>query len=532
MSHILNLIPECFAVPRFQPTLYLLVSLVCLISTMGSAETDEGKQRALYESRQSQLECILQVEIPSDSLVYYLQQEAQHFAEQSLYTVAIDLLDEALRMVTPHINSGGASLLPSNQVWVRSIPDQTLEDPWQLSAEFGTDYSRNEYELSYVESDSVILDELNNPYVTLRIGRNKYFQNRILRLSSHNRIDQTLVQSSLSLSIEAADFKTTWRLEGNTSLFWLLKDSLGTSWSNELQIYWSQYVTSRNRLYLSSRLRYKRYLPSRDFYQNLLTGDGNISLRHNFHVLSWLEISVLPSHYQEQPVAGLEYSQLQSRLNFQYRREYNQSVSFSINHYIRYFTSQQFSEAYQNQYQAWRPVLESEWIIIKPFGLKGEAEWENRAFTHPDLTYSDFNFGSFSLQMKWYWGSYNSLGLGYVREYETHSTGNPAQQNIVNQENFTADGVIASLDLFNISGLLFTLSYQITRRNYPDAVAQDFLRIYSNRHIQTIQGIGYVPLSSHWQFQFYINFDADRDRDHDHNDNFSSLFNLSLQYKF
>jgi hypothetical protein len=80
--------------------------------------------------------------------------------------------------------------------------------------------------------------------------------------------------------------------------------------------------------------------------------------------------------------------------------------------------------------------------------------------------------------------------------------------------------------------LMISLVYQYAIKTYPNAGNQDFLGIYSNRRIHSIQGFGYIPLSHHWQFQFFANYDNDRDRDRESNDNFSTLLNASIVYNF
>ena len=527
-SRVIKPAPVIALVPALM--IKVLVLIVLYRTMIFPAEQNSAE---IYQSRRMQIEFLSQNFPPPDSLIFYLISEADLFAGQENYTIATSLLDQAIEFYSQSLEPEDTETILDhssnvNFDWALS-PGVEVHSVWQIVAEAGTDYSRNEYELNYLETDSVILEELNNPYAAFRISRITDSAGRSFNLSNYNRLDRNLFQNSFFLSWESLDYQNNWRLEGYTNLFWLFNDSLGNFWENEFRAYWNNLLTASRRLFLQSRLRYKFFFPASENYRNLFSGEILGSIRQQFGILRWLELSLRPSVYQENQSGGLRYLQFHSQIQFQQRIDYNKYGLFNLNYYFRDWQS---SESYKNQYQAFRPTADIEWPFLAFLGIQLSGEWENRKYTRPDLSYSDFQFATLDAQLKYYYDNLRSFGLGYVYEYETHTANSAATELQIEQENYSSEGVLITLDILSARGLMISLSYQYLRRNYPYGGADDLLGIYSNRNIQNIAGFGYIPLDSHWQFQFYINYDHDRDRDHENNDNFSTLFNFSLLYKF
>jgi hypothetical protein len=194
--------------------------------------------------------------------------------------------------------------------------------------------------------------------------------------------------------------------------------------------------------------------------------------------------------------------------------------------------SKQSGSDLSNKYHSVRPTLEVEIPIRYPFSLQSGVNSEYRKYRHPDLTYSDLLYGATSSQIKFYFTDFNSVGIGYIFEIEKHYATSDMDKALISQENFHVNGLIVSADIINSSRLMISLVYQYAIKTYPNAGNQDFLGIYSNLRIHIIQGFGYIPVSAHWQLQFFANYDNDRDRDRESNDNFSTLLNASIVYNF
>ena len=516
--------------------LTLLIHMMSFAVLLPSAHSQDTNLESIYESRKVQLQFLLNQSSLQDSLVDSYLKEADYFAKQEEYNLATDLLNVAIDYLTliPDTSYSGDIIfsdLLMPLVGENSYMEPVL-NPWQMTAEVGTDFSRNEYELSFLESDSIILEQINNPFLALRLSRSISQAQRWLNFYNFSRIDQDLFQTSFYLAMESMGYEKNWRIEGRTDWFWLLQESSGTFWENELRLYWNHLLTSRNRLYLQSNLRSKIYFPSNETFRNIFEGEVEASIRHHFRILHWIEISVRPRGYQESQSAGSHYTQLNAQFEYNNRADYNRYILGRIDYYYRDFKNSIYTENYTNQYQSIRPSLETEWPFWGPWGIKGHLEGDRRSYQNPDVTYSDYLYTYVDLQLKFYFSAYHAVGIGYLSEMENHLSDDAAESSIVDLEDFHSNGVSFSVEILQMKGLMLSLNYGYLLRTFPYAGNDDILGIYSNRRIHSLQLFGFLPFGRHWQFQFYANYDNDQDRDHENNDNLNTLFNLSLLYQF
>jgi hypothetical protein len=516
--------------------LLVVIVILAILIQFNLAPADDPESKDLYESRKLQIEFLVQQTSPDSILLSDILMEADYFAQEGEYQIALDLLDAAIQNTELTVsNPDSVNLTFSDLIDPLKFDfddERQSTSYWDISTEFGTDYSRNEYELSFLESDSLVLEELNNPYFSLRLARSRSYQNKWLNFYNHNRIDKDLIQTSFALALESIDYEQNWRIEGRTNWFWFLEQNQGTFWENEARLNWNKLLNSQNRFYVQTNLRSKIYFPDNETYHNLFDGDVHLALRHNYKVLHWLDISVRPSQYVEFSREGLVYSQVQSQIEYYNRTDYNQYFIARFKHYFRDFSSSTITEDYKNQYHSLRPAVDFEWPVIFPFGLSGQTDWDFRKYKTPDLTYSNFDYRRINLMMKFYFDVYNSIGIGYIHEQENHSAANDSEASSVDLEDFYSHGFSFSLDILQLRGLMISLGYSYVLRTYPSAGDQDILSIYSNRKIHNMQAFGYFPLFRQWQLQFFISYDNDRDRSRENNDNLSTLFNVSLQYHF
>jgi len=509
-------------------------SLAQMTSQVSALTITDFKE--FYESRKLQLKFLLSRIANPDNLILSLEEEANYFAIQNDWETALDLVNQALELcISPQTDDSKLDYSAANGNNL-SLPVSSFSllpsDIWQWTVEIGTDYSRQEYEMSFIESDSVILEQLNNPFIAIYLFRNVQHNRYNTQVYSYLRGDRELLQSNATLALESNNYDRYWRLEAQSDLFYQHQDLSGSFWENSLRGSWNRLLAANWRFSLYSQARYKLSFPADSSYGDVITGDVSLSLRKYLQVLTWLELMIRPSYFNENQQLGLRYSQIQGRVELNHRQSYNRFYLAQLNYYFRHFRSRQPSSEYLNQYTTIQPIAELEIPLFLPFGISARAEWESRRFSTPDISYSNYNAASLEAQVKFYFSDYNSFGLGYVHEWETHFSDNADNQKIVEQENFTANGLVISVDLVKTNGLLLNFSYQYTLRTYPNAGANDLFGFYSNRRIHSLQGLGYIPLGRHWQFQFFANYDNDRDRDRDYNDNFSTIFNIGLQYKF
>ncbi len=509
---------------RIRSTLLQAAPLIFFLLILASnGLTEKGTSREIFESRRMQIEFLLQDSTHADSLIFDLLDEADYFARQNMYDLATDLLDQAMELFSSDNN------LPSGEFSVTGPPTiaNGYGSDWLMSIEASTDYSRSEYEISFTESDSIILEELHQPYSAIRISHSLYSGSRTLNLMNYSRIDETLFQVSFGLSLGSSDNHKNWRIEGHSGFFWLLQELSGNFWENELNLFYARQFQAGNTVYFATRSRYKRYFPDTRSYQNLLDIQTDLSFRHYFHFLHWMELLVNPSIFQENRPEGLKYRQLHLQVNYHALQQYNRYLNLKLNYFLRGFKSEYPAE---NQYYSFQPVMEIEIPLLSPFGIQGYAEWDIRKYRQTDITYSDFTFGSFNARLKVYLTPVTSFGAGMAYEYQRNRTDYLEQQSLVTQEDYQARGWIVSADILNLNGLMLSITYQQTLRYYPNAGAADFLGIYTNRNIHSLLGFAQIPLSGRLKLEFFANYDSDRDRDRPNNDHLNTIFNFSVRY--
>lgn len=488
----------------------------------------------LYQSRNLQFSFLLEHRPTADSTALLFRQEADYFAGQGDWETALDLLNQAIGLLSDEPAKNSPPDMPApDAVSPHPTPATTFPgNAWRWSAETGFDYSRQEYEMSLIESDSVVVEQLNNPYLSLRLTRNGRTGAKNYRIYNYLRGDRTLLQASSLFSLESDQTASRWQIEGESNLFWQLQDQQGSFWENQVRGSWDFPLGPADRLNFYSLARYKYHFPADSSYGDVTQAEMTLTYRHYLGFLSWLALDVRPSYYNENQLLGLKYGQIQGHLEFSQRKDYNRYLNAELTYNHRNFQNRMPDSLAKNSYRSLRPQLNAELPLLYPFGIAIQSEWEFRRYGHPNISYSNFYRGTLGAQLRFYFGGFNAVGAGFVYEQETHNAPVESEQSLVEQENFHAGGLLLSVDLFQQNGLLISLTYQYTLRTYPNSGAGDFLGYYSNRRIHSIQGIGYVPLGRRWQVQFLANYDNDRDRDREANDNFSTIFNLSLIYQF
>ncbi len=516
--------------------LFMVIPLLAQNSPGLSDSLNSALREEAYQSRLIQINFLLHTTTAPDSTFLLLKEEAEYFAALGDYQTALEILDELSASLSGE-DPGGEAFTST------TFADEPLElsptlfpvslPRWQWSLETGVDYSRQEYEMVLLENDSVVVEQLSNPFLSLRLTHNGTFSPRVSYQSyQYFRADQVLVQASSLFSLGSTFSPSFWKVDGEVNLYWLHHQARGSFVEGQLRGTFNRLVGTGDQLLFYGLARAKHHFPTDSSYGDVLQAEVNLGYQHYFSPFTYLEVSLRPEMYQESQVLGLRYVQIQPHLEFTRRQDYNRYLTVEVYYNRRQFRSRLASSTTGNTYGALIPNLLGEVPIYYPFGIAVRLEGEDRRYISPDVSHSNFRFYSGAVSLRYYFGDYNAVGLGYVSESEAHYSSSDSQSALIRQENYKAQGVLFTIELLNTSGLMVNLSYQFTLRTYPYLIPSDFLSIYSNRRIHTVQGVGIIPFARHWQVQFLANYDNDRDRDREGNDNFNTIFNLSLIYSF
>ncbi len=510
------------------------LNLPTLRAQIVTLPTDSLNYADLYQSRKLQLEFLLTQTVPPDSFAYQLMEESEYFARQKDWATALSLLEEAISDLNSPIGAESSDTSALDASLDRVLTNYELNPPpaWEWSLEFGSDFSRQEYEISYIETDSLMLEQLNNPFLGLRLAGSGDWKSQRYRISQYLRSDQQYFQYSSFLALEAGQFTNYWRISLQNDLFINFPGETANYLDNQLNLYWSPQLSEKTNLSTAGQMRFKKTLSADTVYGDIVAANLRAALRYFLRPTTWLEIAAWPSLYREEQWLGLRYTQFLAQMALNYRRNFHRYFTLKIEQAVRNFQSRVNGESYRNRYAATLPRLEWESPVAGPLGFATRLEGELRRYQTPDATYSNYNYYSLDGQIKYYFSELQSIGIGYVQEGESHFARNSNQEELIRQEDFQSRGVSVSLDFFNFNGFILSFNYRFLNRRYPHARGEDLLGYYSNRRVHSVQALGYIPLNRHWQIQFFANYDNDQDREKEFNDNRSAIFNLGLIYKF
>ena len=208
-----------------------------------------------------------------------------------------------------------------------------------------------------VKHTTIHTKELNNPYLAIRTAHTLQFNKYNSQLLGYFRFDQELFLPSISAAIENTDFLNQWRIEIQSDIYFQFDQKIGNFWENQIRGYLNHTINNQNRFYTNSQIRYKHHFSSDSLYGNVFLGDINIADRYYFQFLSWIELNLRPSIYNETRSLGLQYLHSQVSIDFNHRAEYNNYIQFRLNFYFRNFINKQFTNDYTNKYFSLIPTL-------------------------------------------------------------------------------------------------------------------------------------------------------------------------------
>jgi hypothetical protein len=462
-----------------------------------------------------------------DEETKFLYEEALQYGQNKEYEIGIILMEEAVDI----LKNGQEST--SNVVALNSISGypsvRTAQQDFNLSLISGLDFNRQEFELGFMESDSIVEEEFSKPYIGLSA---RYY----LSNGEHNVID---FQNSIRFDEENLrdDYRIRWQPISN---FYILY----SGYWNEARVeetysYWDQVISTRLTLDLAPSLNislfntfnYKSYRAAniylKDFYRNRLSVIGEWRT-------SFLGIKSIEYGNEINESLGLQdndYSQNTIRFGTRsdsFEKFYHNFIAeISTRDYVIQFDDSLIFNNYQ--------LLGFEGIyevaIVENFRLVAEdnfiyKEYEKKSSLEPDYYWNFLRPG-----FRWSFTNQLEVGAGYEWEFKEHIA-QPLDSYNVNDQNYNSSGIFISLNYFTTGGMYITTSVSYQWRRYPDSITNDFISIYSNRNIFSAMVLAYIPITSHLNLNGFATFDNDEDIDFDQQNNQSMIFTIEIEYTF
>ncbi len=543
---------DTFSLSRTRRTPLLLTILAALAWAAGSPAGAQAVsasaidsvallEQNLYESGLARVETLLPG-LPEDSLIYQLLEDAAALAAMKNWREGQEILNTILALyeaAEATDGSAGVSLrenpVPDSGVTALNSNFASLSvfDPApRFQIESGIDYSRQEFEVTFLENDSVIAEELQNPYFSIAYYRPVFLGGQPLLLNQRLRLDNQFINYDIFLSTEKRTLKRVARLELDGGYFHARTAQEPDFFDSRAMVFYGNPYDTRNRWYLSLTGRYKGYSEPGSFSGDIVSVGLNTYYEHFFDFTNSLSFSWMPGLYRESGESGYRYTQ--NRLAGFYRlwKNYNRYLELGAEGVYQDLDNVVSDEPYQNAYLALEPRAEFEWAFLSWWGIHLRSRLERRDYRSADAVNPNISYLNFEAIQKIYLGSLKSFGIGYFREQQTHRAANRQDQPIVEQADFISHGLALTGEYLNLAGILLTVEYRLSWRNYPRAENSLLSSFYSDRFVHSLGLFGWIPLTRRWQLQLFANYDNDQDREFEHNDNRNTILNAGVVYKF
>jgi hypothetical protein len=516
----------------------LLIFVSVPVAAQTTALTDSVLLKTICQTNLLQIESKLMTDPDVDSLVVQLYQDAKQFAQKKEWIEAsviletiFDILD--LSHETMHNNQADRN----NEAFfsIRSDFENSFNySVKRFEVESGVDYSQQEFELSFIENDSVLVEQLQSPYLDLNYYQTISWNQGDVYLNPRLRADNNYLNVQLYSSYERRRAENLIRLELDNGFFHPNLTGETNFFDHRIQLLLGRPSATKHRWYLTSRFRYKWYVDESENLNgstNITSFSGSIFWEPSVTLHSRLRFSYTPAIYSEQSRYG--YNQHQFAVGYRMLQSFTQYLYLNLASTLNKFHNKTETEDYKNQYFAISPDIDGEIEIGGKISLNAQVGGEVREHQHSDAVMPDFNNFFVSVIPKYNWDEYKSLGFGGVIEIQTHKTDLTDEAEFVKEADYYSRGVIANIEVLGASGLMINLRYKLSWRDYPNTSEKSiFESFYTNRRINSLFVMGWIPLGKQLVMQCFANFDDDHDRSELRNDSRNTLLNIGFQYQF
>jgi len=498
------------------------IILIFLLSGAGDFLTSQNLAEWEYDLLLNEVQ-ILQYYTPIDEA---LLDSAQLYHNQGEFEIAGVFLETIL------LESG--DVLPQDNASFNNEEDnKALRNPMQFRIRSGVDYNHQEFEIEYAEDDSLLVDEVQKPFIGMEM---QYF---LLDNSSAN---------DLSLFSKVRSDKEN------------LKGDIGVD-----------YALQTNTLSASSRLGYM--MDKNDLFKDLsyheayFNSDLNWDLSRgwNFRMNNLLRFkqykspsTTVPDFVKEIANFELGYFTGMRRLTCDYEINFNESQDTQNNDFLEQtgwmnikglfgsrfrndlglgYRNNLFSHEYsdsvtQNRSQTistdntFYKNLSSKWSMGLEYSF--DYKWYNEK-TEQDPDYVLHYLQSelvYDFNIKW------SVKTGYIYEHKIHASDPDLIRTYIEEQDYRGNGLSLGIDLSTMAGSMLSFQGSYTWRRYPHASADNSLSLYSNRNILNFFLFLQMPILQNLNLNILASYDNDKDKDNDRNDARSSFFTAEFEYNF
>ena len=442
--------------------------------------------------------------------------EADDYAKRGEFEIAIVYLEETLASLQRPNQTRGGQLITS------------LKEKFSISILSGVDFNRQEFEIGYLESDSTILEEIDKPYVGIRV-------NYIIPTGIHSNFE---ISNEIRYDQENRrnNYKLGWRNENQFILsysgFWNESDILSSNsfWEHEIEaritsgwfesLNWSFYIIYTLKDYKNSGT----YIS--DFYRNRF----NAYLEWNLPSTRTISIELL--HELNESLGKNDNDYAQASVLPAYRHIFSEKFNIRIQSelLIRDYKLEYEDSTITNRYLQYGTEFLFEIPIYSPIRIEFDNDLYFKKYREKSTLEPDYFWNILRNSIIFDLSASSDIGIGYEWEIKRHKKNSNGSYDVTEQD-YHAHGISLLMNYFTMTGMYIsaTLSYQW--RRYPASVTNDLFSIYSDRNIFSIMLMTFIPLTENLSMNGFITYDNDKDIDLDQQNNQSIIFTAELEYK-
>ncbi|MGH1365459.1 MAG: hypothetical protein ACRBF0_17990 [Calditrichia bacterium] len=512
-------------------TVFFALLLPALLFSQQSATSLEQE---LYKSALLQIEKDLLLTPSSDSLILGLKDDAAELAKAENWSDALELvalLQEMLNAV-----EFSEPILETSAIITTDI--SLIPERHRFSIESGIDFSQQKFGISPIESDTSIVEELQNPFFAVSYTQPIKLSESILKLRHDFRIDNQFMNYGLNANWEKSSATLKGRLEGSVDYHYSQTKDFASFLDARFRFNLGNANRSAWRWSVDGETTLKDFSKQDSLAADVFSGNLSLYLERLWGTAHSLLFRISPGFYTLDNSQG-QFSQNQSMASYRYQKMLNKRIEVSFasvyqdyEYTLEPILERDAVELYKNSYVTLEPRAELEWVFGEHTGIELEVENERLLFNDNNAITPNEQMLSAKILPKFYFNSLNSIGIGYRGSSKTHTTEDAQEEDFARESDVYSNGIVISFDYLTLGGVFINLEYEALWRRYPNTTETTFTTFYSDRFVNLISLIAWLPINDHWRIQAFANFEDEQDQRFEVNDTQSTILSASLMYSF
>ena len=475
-----------------------------------------------YELLLAEVSLLIQYTMPTDES-FALIDSAKSAASQNDYESAVVYLEVAI------------TDLNENHLVINDEPElneNESTDDIKFKIISGLDFNRQEFEVGYIETDSVILSEVNKPFIGLNLdytiagsrqhGLGSYLYLRVDHENIEGRIKLTNpYKKSRLYGYNSLEFNYDNNRENQDIGYWEIADRQSLnytldSWYFQLQNY-SRYkhykqpsqsvprffknITSVSALYEYNLLKNIRL-----FYQADLNNSINEQNNDYFEHLGEIGfVNWIPGPVSNEFTGNFIYNDFTYALDDSIINNISKTITAKMHIRAPLFFKLYWNFDYNYKYKFY----------------KIESEQDPNYFDHE----LDTSFQKDFIRNL-------TIGLGYHYQKRENRVSAGSNEIYIKEQNFHDDGILAELNYHNSNSMLFTGTVTYSKRVYPESENVELISFYKSKYVLNLFILFQMPIYRNLSANVFLCYDGDKELDNDKNDTRSIIFSAELEYNF